>query len=114
MAGAAECFGMYWDGQDERRAETAAKLRAKNPKSGEDEYAAGRRLIFNGLLPEAFAAFESARAAGYENADTVFWKGAAAELEKRRDEALASYADALKRLPNHRLALLRTKALEKR
>ncbi len=114
VAGAAECFRTFWVGQNARRAETAAKLKAKNPRNGEDEYAAGKRLVFNGLLPEALAAFDRARVAGYENADMVFWKGAKAELEGRRGDAQEDYAEALKRLPNHRLALLRMKALEKR
>jgi tetratricopeptide (TPR) repeat protein len=113
VTGAAQCFNMYWAGQDARRAEIAAKLLAKNTKSGADAYAAGKRLLFNGLLPEAMAAFDRARAAGYENADLLFWKGAAAELDGRRDEAQASYAEAIKLLPNHRLALVRTKALER-
>ncbi len=114
VADAAECFRVYWAGQNARRSETVSKLLAKNPRNGEDEYAAGKRLIFNGLLPEALAAFDRARAAGYENADMIFWKGAAAELGGRRDEAQAGYAEALKRLPNHRLALLRMKALERK
>ena len=114
VAGAAECFRTYWTGQNARRAETAAKLTSKNPRNGEDEYAAGKRLIFNGLWPEALAAFDRARVAGYENADMVFWKGAAAELQGRRDESRTFYAEALRRLPNHRLALLRMKALKKR
>lgn len=114
VAGAVECFRTYWADQNAQRAETAAKLLAKNPRNGEDECAAGKRLIFNGLLPEALAAFDRARAAGYENADMVFWKGVAAELGKRPDEAKACYSEALKRLPNHRLALLRMKALEKK
>ena len=74
----------------------------------------GKRLLFNGLLPEAVAAFDRARANGYENADMLFWKGAAAELQGRREEAQAGYIEALKRLPNHRLALMRLKALEKK
>ena len=114
VAGAAESFGVYWADRSVRRGEIASKLLAKNPRNGADEYAAGRRLLFNGLLPEAMAAFDRARAAGYENADMFFWKGAAAELQGRRDEAQAGYAEAIKRLPNHRLALLRMKALEKR
>ncbi len=114
VAGAAECFRVFWAGQGPRRSETAAKLLSKNPKKGEEEYAAGKRLIFNGLLPETLAAFDRARAMGYENADMIFWKGAAAELEGRGEEARTFYADALKRLPNHRLALLRAKALEKK
>lgn len=114
LAGAAECFRVYWAQEDAQRAEISKKLQAKNPRSGEDEYAAGKRLIFNGLLPEALAAFDRARAAGYENADMVFWRGAAEELQGRRAAAAALYADALRRLPTHRLALLRTRSLEGR
>ena len=112
VAGAAECYRIYWTDQSARRAETVAKLLSKNPRNGEDEYAAGKRLIFNGLLPEALAAFDRARAAGYENADMVCWQGVAAELARHREEAQARYAAALARLPNHRLALLRLKSLE--
>lgn len=114
VADASECFRVYWAGKAEQRAEMSARLQAKNPKNGMDQYAAGKRLLFNGLLPETMAAFDRARTAGYENADMFFWNGAAAELQGKREEAQASYAEAIKRLPNHRLALLRTKALERR
>jgi predicted negative regulator of RcsB-dependent stress response len=114
VAGAAECFRVYWTKENAQRARITAKLTTKNPRNGEDEYAAGKRMVFNGLLPEALTAFDRARAAGYENADMTFWKGAAAELAGRRDEAQTHYAEALKCLPNHRLALLRMKALEKK
>ncbi len=114
VALAAECFRTYWAVHSAQHAETAAKLQVKKPRNGEDEYATGKRLVFNGLLPEALAAFDRARTAGYENADMIFWKGASAELGDRREEAQTCYSEALKRLPNHRLALIRAKALEKK
>jgi len=114
LASASECFRTYWASRTEQRAGIAAKLQAKQPGNGADEYAAGKRLLFNGLMPEAMAAFDRARAAGHENADMLFWKGAVAELQGQRDEAMARYAETLQRLPNHRLALLHMKALEKK
>lgn len=108
---AATAFQRYWDSHAALREEVRDQLTPKNPRSGEDHYVAGKRLWFNGLWDEAFAAFERARAAGHQSADLHFFAGADAELSGRPKEAEAAYRNALAMEPHHRMALLRLREL---
>jgi tetratricopeptide (TPR) repeat protein len=107
-------FKNYWNENRRRRAEVRDKLAGDLAQRPQDYYAAGKRLLFNGLWTEAFAAFERARATGYQNADMICWNGVEAELHGRTDEAKQAYREVLMQLPSHRLALVRTQLIAKK
>ncbi len=104
-------FKKYWRIHAMERAAAGERLSAGKNLGGEELYNAGRRLMFNGLWNEAFETFEAAEKAGYSCADLDAMRGVRAELEGRRGEAGAAYGEALRRLPGHRLAQARLRAL---